>query len=192
MAPVGVAQAATIFVTDTDIRVDCDGSAAQECRGFVGGNLVLSTRGQPRVVGGSPAGLSDTAANIYSIGSNSPENEAQALDFLIDGVDNDEFVTGNQVDTRGVASLSFQTSAQYLAIKVGLGHFFLELAGPGPINLFYTADGNNDSRAQSGGGFSHYTEFGQLSAVPVPAAGLLLVSALGGMGFAARRRRRNG
>lgn len=41
----------------------------------------------------------------------------------------------------------------------------------------------------TGGGLSHFTEFG-VAPIPLPAAGFLLIGALGGLGFAARRRRR--
>ncbi|NKW71594.1 PEP-CTERM sorting domain-containing protein [Rhodobacteraceae bacterium R_SAG10] len=44
--------------------------------------------------------------------------------------------------------------------------------------------------SSQGAGLSHFVALGNVPIIPVPAAGLLLLSALGGLGFASSRRRR--
>lgn len=93
-------------------------------------------------------------------------------------------VDANKTDS---APSSFSTNALYLLLKIGGGNTLNSLlvrneAGIGGLELSW--DGNRAS------GLSHYTEFGDLPTVPIPlpAGGLLLVTALGSLGFAARRR----
>lgn len=181
----GAASASTvnISVTGTTIEVDCGGTAAQSCQGIVGGSLTVTNPGN-QVTGGSAGALSTSSASLYQVGNASPENEAQALDFLIDGIDNDDFTTGltTQVAEADSDSLTFLSDAEYLAFKVGKDTFFLQLTGPGIVTISF------DKNGQKGNGLSHYTEFGQLAAVPIPAAGLLLIAGLAGLGALRRRK----
>jgi hypothetical protein len=179
----GAASASTvnISVTGTKIDVTCDGTAAVSCQGLVNGSLIVAGN---VVTGGTAASLSTTNANVYDIGNSSIANEAQALDFLIDGVDDNDFIGANasKTDANGADFLSFLSDAEYIVFKIGAGHFFLQLTGPGIVNITFDKDG------QQKGGLSHYTEFGQLAAVPIPAAGLLLIAGLAGLGALRRRK----
>lgn len=98
---------------------------------------------------------------------------------------------GTRVDgTSG--SMNFSSSALYIVLKIGGG-------GKSPINdlmlIRNTSSGliafSWDASGTSAG-LSHYTEFGQTAVIPLPAGGLLLITALGGLGIMARRRRKAG
>lgn len=82
-------------------------------------------------------------------------------------------------------SLTFSTVAAWIGLKLGAGTFFLQNTS-GPVTLLITflkASGP----AGAGGGFSHYTEFG--NAVPIPGAIWLMGAGLAGLGFANRKKK---
>ncbi len=184
----GAASAATVTISviGSSIEVDCDGSSAQPCYGLVGGDWDAA---------GSAATLSATEASLYDVSPNNPGVEAQALDYLIDGVDNDDFVASDadKTDAGGVDSLSFFSAAEYIAFKVGAGHFFLKLTDVGTVEISF------DKNGASAGGLSHYTEFGNIcqddngceppNEVPLPAAGWLMLAGIGGIAAVRRRRK---
>ena len=171
-----------ITITDTTITVSCTQvtpTSDPVCGGIVDGALTVSGN---EVTGGDAGVIVYDFADLYDIGNNSVENEAQALDILIDGLDDDDFIgaDGTQTDAFGVDSLSFNSTAAYIAFKIGAGHFFLSLVAPGDVTIAF------DKNGQQKGGFSHYTEFG-VSAIPVPAAAWLFGTALiGFIGFSRR------
>jgi len=178
----------TITVTDTLIKVSCVDDTAPitdpVCQGMTGGSIILTGND---VTGGTAGLLSGTNADLYEIGDSSEANEAQALDILIDGIDNDDFVgtDGIKTEAGGVDTLTFDSVASWVVFAIGGGqldgkHFFLNLGSPGEVNVTYNKNG------QTGGGFSHYTEFG-VSPVPVPAAVWLFGTAL--IGFIGMSRR---
>ncbi|SMX35953.1 VPLPA-CTERM sorting domain-containing protein [Maliponia aquimaris] len=192
------ASAATVVtVSGTAITVSCSGPlASSECNGFIGGSLTFnaSNPDKDNVNGGTAGSLSTTAADLYALKKSNPAQEGAAIDVLLDGsLDGD--ITGGvqtQVAAADDAYLQFNSSAQYLAVKTGnpVGTdqkwFFLKLFGPGPITLIY------DKNGQSGGGFSHYTEFGSIPdmpTIPLPAAGWMLIAGLGGLGVIRRRKK---
>lgn len=181
------AYATTITVSGTDITVECDGALAQDCKGVIGGSLTLTSN---EVTGGALGSLSDEFADYYNIGNNSVENEIAALTELVDGftyttgVKTEDLADSITNSTKDVDTYEFDSDAEYIAFKTGGGHFFLKLLGSETITLNFAKNG------ESAGGLSHYTEFGQLSPIPLPAAGWLLLMGIGGLGVASRRRRK--
>lgn len=156
-------------------------TCSPSCDGITGGS-VLSSPSQG-VYGGSAGVLSGTLADLYNFSPSNPSDEAAALNILTGGATS--FTTGIQTDTGGVGQLSFSTTAQWIALKLGAGTFFLKNTG-GPVSLlisYVQAAGQTGA----GGGFSHYTEFGNV--VPVPAAIWLMGAGIAGLGFAGRRRK---
>lgn len=179
-----------ILISGTTIDVQCTDDVAPfsdpVCNGMTAGSLTLSGN---EVIGGSAGTLSGSAADLYEIGNSSDANEAQAFDILLDGVDDDDFVgtDGTQTDTGSTNFFSFSSNASFIAFAIGGGqldgkHFFLSLLSPGTINIEF------DKYGQTGGGLSHYTEFGA-SPVPVPSAVWLFGTALIGFVGISRRTR---
>jgi hypothetical protein len=189
-SPVSASLVTTITVTDTAITVECTDNVAPMsdpvCQGITGGSLTVS--GSPsEITGGTSGSLSSTNADLYDLPNSNESTEAQALDILLDGLDDNDWVgsDGAKTDAGGIDTLSFTSTAGYIAFAIGGGqldgkHFFLGLGSPGLVNLVYNKNG------QTGGGFSHYTEFG-VSPVPVPAAIWLFGTAL--IGFIGISRR---
>ena len=94
------------------------------------------------------------------------------------------FATGFKTEP---APNPFTTSALYILMKIGGGNTFNTVLVRNETNggsLELTWDGNSAS------GLSHVTEFGGAVPIPLPAGGLLLITALGGLGIAVRRRRK--
>lgn len=181
MASPASAALTTIAVTGTAITVGCTDSVAPisdpVCGGISGGSLSSPS-----------AGTIGSSADLYDLPDSSESSEAQALDILLDGLDDDDWIgtDGSNTDAGGVGTLSFDTDAKYILFKIGNAssagkHFFLSILSPGVINISF------DKNGQKGGGFSHYAEFGSFSAVPVPAAAWLFGTAL--LGFIGISRR---
>jgi hypothetical protein len=77
----------------------------------------------------------------------------------------------------------FVSSAEYILVKVGVQP---------NVGLIWNQGGEQTftfTQVGQGAGLSHITEFGRSTVIPLPAAGFLLLGALGGMGFVARRRK---
>ncbi len=145
------------------------------CSTIVGGSIV-------DVVGpglsGTPGSLSASLGDLYSFSPSNPTEESLALNVLA----GTSFGAGTQTDTGGLGSVSFSTTAQWIALKLGVGTFFVFNPGPS-LQISYL---KNNLR---GGGLSHYTEFGETPPIPVPGALWLMGSALAGLGFAKRRKK---
>ena len=80
-------------------------------------------------------------------------------------------------------SATFFTTALWVALKLGNNYAFIRNDSPGTLRLEW------DKTGSGGFGLSNITEFGT-AVIPLPAGGLLLLTALGGLGIAARRRRK--
>jgi hypothetical protein len=169
------ALASTLTIGGGIATVTCTPS----CAGIIGGTVISSP--SLGVTGGTPGSLSGSAADLYSFIPSSPAANADALNVLA----GTSFLTGIQTDTGGVSSIAFSTVAQWIAVKLGAGTFFLKNTS-GPVTLLITylqATG----RPGAGGGISNYTEFGQ---IPVPGAIWLMGAGLAGIGFAASRKKK--
>lgn len=164
----------TIIVGGGIASVTCTPS----CNGIIGGSITSSSQGTATGTAGS---LDGASADLYSYSPSDPATEAAALNVLA----GTSFSTGVQTDAGGVNSLSFSTVAAWIGLKLGAGTFFLQNTA-GPVTLLITylkATGP----AGAGGGFSHYTEFG--NAVPIPGALWLMGAGLAGLGFAKRKKK---
>ena len=153
-------------------------TCSPSCAGITGGSITSSSQGAAT---GTPGSLDTANADLYGFSPSDPATEAAALNVLA----GTGFSTGVQTDAGGVNSLTFSTVAAWLSLKVGAGTFFLQNTA-GPVTLFITflqAGGP----AGAGGGFSHYTEFG--NAIPIPGALWLMGAGIAGLGFARRKKK---
>ena len=168
----GNASAAPITVADTTATIDCTTS----CEAF--------TFGASGGLGTEPDGmgtLSDSLAWWYA-GEPSNENaEADRLSILISGATG---VFSGSDGTRSVGSGGSQvltTMAEYIVLKLGNVAVFIKNTSGGLLEIDY-------SQAE-GLGLSHYTEFGEVSDIPLPAAIWLMGAGLAGLGFAGRKKK---
>jgi len=82
-------------------------------------------------------------------------------------------------------SMTFTTDALFILLKIGRDPnttIIQNTFGKG-LEISWSAFSGQ------GAGLSHYTEYGTASVVPLPAAGWLMLAALGGLGLIGRRRR---
>lgn len=136
---------------------------------------------------GSPlASLSMTDADAYNIGSADASNLASNLNSLLDlsgaGAISDADVSKADLEDISGANendFSFHVTGPYFFVKYGT------------YTSFFKSDGSQEvTFTKSGPGPAGLSNFGQVAAIPLPAGGLLLITALGGLGIAARRRRK--
>jgi hypothetical protein len=127
-------------------------------------------------------GWSNTNAVMFTTSPDIKDETAK-----VNEITGELFITGKKTDPANGSMTSFTSSAMYILFKIGggneLAHFLIRNTSGGSIDISW-AKGNDQ-----GTGLSHYTEFGGTAAVPVPAAGLLLIGALGGLAALRRRRR---
>lgn len=148
------------------------------CNGIIGGSIASSSQGTATGTAGS---TSSTSADIYTFNPSDPATEAAALNVLA----GTNFTTGVQTDAGGVNTLTFNTVASWISLKIGNSTFFLQNTSS-PVTLVITylkAAG----QAGAGAGFSHYTEFG--NPVPIPGAPWLMGAGIAGLGFANRKKK---
>lgn len=166
---VGGAQAATLAVDDTypgisPIRgeVSCTNDA---CLGLV--NKTTQT-------------FSATSALLYGL----PNSGAATELAFVNAATGSSFLAGIKTTANG-GSMSFTTDALYILLKIGRDPnttIIQNTFGKG-LEITWAALGGQ------GAGLSHYAEYGSVSAVPLPAAGWLMIAALGGLVTMRRRRR---
>jgi hypothetical protein len=80
---------------------------------------------------------------------------------------------------------SYSSNALYQLFKIGKTPNVGVLKNTAGVVQTYSFD-----QVATGSGLSHISNYGVVAPVPLPAAGLMLITALGGLGFAARRRRK--
>ncbi|MFN3262937.1 MAG: VPLPA-CTERM sorting domain-containing protein [Pikeienuella sp.] len=117
----------------------------------------------------------------------SPPNDANEAAFVsANTLPLETFVGADKTDMGGVESVTFSSMAAYILFKIGGGQdmsvaLIRNISG-GEIDITFT-------KLAGSNGLSHINEFGTSTAVPLPAAGWLLLTGLAGLGFAAKRRR---
>lgn len=168
----GVANANVITIDDGLGTIECTAS----CEAFTGagGN------------GAEPTGagtLSSLFADYYDGTPSSEAAEANRLSILISG--STGLFSGSDGDRTvgNSGSMSFSTLAEYVVLKIGQVAVFVKNTSGGELTIDYT------SFPGAGSGLSHYTEFGEVPEVPLPAAAWLMIAGLGGLGFAGRSKK---
>ncbi|WP_210879734.1 VPLPA-CTERM sorting domain-containing protein [Roseovarius autotrophicus] len=174
----GSAIAATIPITNSTDGVQradltCDLLCEVLYTEFVDGDPVINSV------------FSNVEGRLFSVG-NSAQAEADWVNANT-GSDfsKDEGFKTELSGTQNGDDFTFSTDALFILLKIGRDPettLVKNLSG-GLLELRW------ESLPGQGAGLSHYTEFG-VAPIPVPAAGILLLTALGGLGFAARRRRK--
>jgi len=135
--------------------------------------------------GAQPTGagtLSSTFADYYDGTPSNEASEAERLSILISGSAGLFAGTDGTQIAGNSGSMMFSTLAEYVVLKIGNVAVFIKNTSGGSLNIDFT------SFAGAGSGLSHFTEFGQVSDVPLPAAAWLMIAGLGGLGFAGRRK----
>jgi hypothetical protein len=130
------------------------------------------------IIGGTPPAyaLSMTDAIDFPLNGN-PDDELAKLNELLAGLDpaRDPVIYVNKDDNGGS---SFTTDRQYFSIKQATEIWFFENTSGGTLTVDLGANTND---------YSHWTEYGPMSAVPVPASVWLFGTALiGFIGFSRR------
>ena len=169
---VGLAQAATIDITVYDDPV-----------GLTGERGTLSCSAACSVLNAEPGVFSPGVGGVFTVHPPNLTNETSFVNANLFPGDA-AFATGFKTEP---APNPFTTSALYILMKIGGGNTFNTVLVRNETNggsLELTWDGNSAS------GLSHVTEFGGAVPIPHPAGGLLLITALGGLGIAVRRRRK--
>ena len=123
----------------------------------------------------APTALSLTAAHDYDKVGN-PKAELAALNALLALLNPAPAAVIGVTKTDDDQGNTFTTSADYFSIKQAKKIYFFENISSGELTVTLTD-----------GGWSHYTEYGAMSAVPVPASVWLFGTALiGFIGFSRR------
>lgn len=145
-----------------------------------------------------------TFADLFDLPNAGDATEVDFVDAVMAKLFKPKFTTAVAKVLGTGGDLSFTSSAAYLLVKLGSGPNYALVKNTSQAKQSYAWAG----AAGMGAGLSHYVEFGSVCqtgdsdcdgvidpvlppppAVPVPAAGLLLATALGGL-TALRRRRR--
>ena len=126
-------------------------------------------------------GWSGTAVDAFALPNNNPSTEVGFVNAVL----GTSFSAGTQVSGGGSELVSFASSAAYILLAIGTSPDMLLIWNSSGVEQTFTWTGFSGE----GAGLSHYTEFGMAN-VPLPAAGFLLIGAVGALGFAARRKRK--
>lgn len=142
-----------------------DGSCAA-----LGGVCIQLNAGATTTMTSEPAGA---AFNLNSIG------------FVLDGMRAEITLLNTSIDANGVLIVSLGVGDEYDGMEVEHNDLFtLDLAGmaDGVTSILFDNTGTGNLRIGS-------IDADLVSAVPLPAAGLLLLSGLAGLGYVSRRRK---
>lgn len=127
------------------------------------------------------AGFSDTAADLFDLASSSDASQLAFINLVADP----DLPFGKKTEVGGESVFSFVSSAQFILLQIGKDPNYALIQNLVAKNKFdFTAF------EKEGAGLSHYTEFGAVSAIPLPAALPLFLTSLAGLGFLGWRRRR--
>ena len=131
------------------------------------------------IIGGAPPAyaLSTTDAIDFPLNGN-PDAELAKLNELLAGLDPARAPV-TYVNKTDLAGNGFTTNRQYFSIKQATEIWYFENTSGGSLTVELGTNTNN---------YSHWTEYGAVSAVPVPAAIWLFGTAL--VGFIGMSRRR--
>lgn len=170
-ASIGVASANVITIDDGLGSIECTVS----CEAFTGagGN------------GADPTGagvLSSSFADYYDGTPSNEAAEANRLSTLITGSTGLFAGTDGTRTTGTGGSMTFDTLAEYVVLKIGNVAVFIKNTSGGLLTVDYT------SFPGAGSGLSHYTEFGRVADIPLPAAAWLMLAGVAGLRFAGRRK----
>jgi hypothetical protein len=128
-------------------------------------------------VGTGPYSLSTTNAIDFAGVGSSEAAELAKLNELLAGLDSGARAPVSHVFKDDNGGGGFTTNRQYFSIKQGTDIWYFENTSGGTLTVDLGT--NND--------YSHWTEYGPMSAVPVPAAAWLFGTALiGFIGFSRR------
>lgn len=128
-------------------------------------------------LGGDVGGLIDFLDNAYADGTGATWEEN--LLASIAGV------TGLTFSKDGSPDTNYVSNAFYQLFKIGTTPNVGVLVNTAGVAQEYWFE-----QLADGSGLSHISDYGEVAPIPVPAAGILLITALGGLGVAARRRRK--
>jgi hypothetical protein len=133
-----------------------------------------------------PSVWATDGAKLFAV---NPPNDTNEKNF-VNSATGSSFGNGTKTEVANGDNYSFFTDALYILMKIGGG------GGSTPATfLIHNTFGQGlkitwNSVSGGGNGLSHYNEFGTaLPPVPLPATGVLLIGALGGLAAVRRRRR---
>ena len=146
-----------------------------------GGNTVdctTSCLGFIIVVTPPPYDLSMTDASAFTTSNSNATTELAKLNLLLAGLASPRAPVALSTVTKDGAGSSFTTDRQYFSIKKSQEIFYFENTSGGTVTVALTGPTEP---------YSHWTEYGAVSAVPVPASVWLFGTALiGFIGFSRR------
>lgn len=171
----GAAFANTISLGGGVASITC----TPDCKAFTGAGSV-----------GFPTGLGTLSSSIGASYDIHPSDASEQL--AVNTLTGGSFGVGTKTDAGGAGAKSFDTTAQYILLKIGNGpgglsrSFVIANFLGGALNISYQQAAG---RQGQGGGLSHYSEFAGAE-VPVPGAFWIMGAGIAGIAFASGRKKR--
>lgn len=166
------------------------GAPPEACEGFTGGHTDADLDG----IADGPGVLSGTDADLYSTPNSDPETELALVNnlagesFTLADFTKIEMGDGILGDGDTDENASFTSNALYILFKFGAGALAGDTAVIKNTGLI-SFDVEYLKRAMGSGGLSHIALVG---VIPLPAALMLMLTAVGGLAWVGRRRRAAG